>query len=236
MEYMIIVLVYGIIWGVVCNAVIKNKGYNANWFWWGFFFGIFAFLVAVTKPNSLQSQNYSSNVNGYMSGVSSQYENERYERTVLSQDGWKCPVCNRVNSSYVTTCLCGTAKSMVEKRSFDDVIRGKRTWTCKKCGNENSSECKVCSCGAIKAENFSWVCAKCGTINPEHKYLCDCGTKKSEGEKAVSEIEMASKATTEKIDANNNLEKLEVLKKYKELLDMGAITQEEFNNKKAEIL
>lgn len=44
------VFVYGIIFGVVTNMVIKNKGYKENWFWWGCLFGVFALIVACTKP------------------------------------------------------------------------------------------------------------------------------------------------------------------------------------------
>lgn len=46
-------LVYGIIFGVVTNIVIKNKGYEENWFWWGFLFGVFALIVACTKPSKV---------------------------------------------------------------------------------------------------------------------------------------------------------------------------------------
>jgi len=44
-------IVGGIIWGIVVNKVIENKGYEENWFWWGFFFGIFALIVALTKQS-----------------------------------------------------------------------------------------------------------------------------------------------------------------------------------------
>ena len=47
------VLVYGIIFGVVTNKVIKNKGYKENWFWWGCLFGVFALIVACTKPSKV---------------------------------------------------------------------------------------------------------------------------------------------------------------------------------------
>ena len=43
-------IIWGIIWGFATNAIIHNKGYDENWFWWGFFFGIFALIVALTKP------------------------------------------------------------------------------------------------------------------------------------------------------------------------------------------
>ena len=36
---------------IVVNKVIENKGYQENWFWWGFFFGIFALIVALTKQS-----------------------------------------------------------------------------------------------------------------------------------------------------------------------------------------
>lgn len=46
-------LVYGIIFGVVTDIVIKNKGYEESWFLWGFFFGVFALIVACTKPSKV---------------------------------------------------------------------------------------------------------------------------------------------------------------------------------------
>ncbi len=52
MGYIIVgTIIGGIIWGVVVNKVIENKGYEENWFWWGFFFGIFALIVALTKQS-----------------------------------------------------------------------------------------------------------------------------------------------------------------------------------------
>lgn len=44
-------IIGGIIWGIVVNKVIENKGYEENWFWWGFFFGIFALIIALTKQS-----------------------------------------------------------------------------------------------------------------------------------------------------------------------------------------
>ena len=44
-------LIIGLIWGIVVQKVVENRGYNENWFIWGFFFHIFALIVALTKPN-----------------------------------------------------------------------------------------------------------------------------------------------------------------------------------------
>ena len=43
-------IIWGVVWGYATNAVIKNKGYEESWFWWGFFFGFIALIVALTKP------------------------------------------------------------------------------------------------------------------------------------------------------------------------------------------
>ena len=49
MIYFVIYIINGIIWGIATQLAIENKGYREKWFWWGFFFGIIAFLVAMTK-------------------------------------------------------------------------------------------------------------------------------------------------------------------------------------------
>ena len=43
------VIIWAIIWGIATNKVIQNKGYEENWFLWGFLFGVIAFIVACTK-------------------------------------------------------------------------------------------------------------------------------------------------------------------------------------------
>lgn len=52
-------VIWGIVWGIVVNKVVENKGYQENWFWWGFFFGIFALIIALTKQN-ITSTNHSA--------------------------------------------------------------------------------------------------------------------------------------------------------------------------------
>ena len=54
-------IIWGVVWGFATDAIIKNKGYDDNWFWWGFFFGFIATIVAVTKPeNQKQAQEWQS--------------------------------------------------------------------------------------------------------------------------------------------------------------------------------
>lgn len=51
-----VIIGWGCIWGWGVNKVVKNKGYDENWFWWGFFFGIIALIVALTKPQNIYNQ------------------------------------------------------------------------------------------------------------------------------------------------------------------------------------
>lgn len=151
-------IIQGIIWGCATNAIVNNKGYDENWFWWGFFFGFIALIVALAKPECHSSYDYQ------LSPLLSQAAQEESEKRMLRDAGWKCQ-CGRVNPSYTGTCACGHSKDMVNEQ-------------------------------------------------------------KKEAEK--------EKRTQEKL-AEDNL-KLDNLKKLKELLDVGAITQEEYDTKKKQLL
>ena len=92
----ILVIAQGIFWGIVTNQIVANKGYDKNWFWWGFFFGILAFAVALTKQDVSRYTTASPSLD---------------DRT-LQNGGWKCP-CGRVNPAYTGTCACGKSKREV---------------------------------------------------------------------------------------------------------------------------
>ncbi|MDO5294029.1 MAG: SHOCT domain-containing protein [bacterium] len=156
--YIIFAIVRGCIWGIATNAVIANKKYDENWFWWGFFFGIIALIVAATKPQ---------NVNTYASqyyGIGTTREEIR-QRDIINNDGWKCK--------------------------------------------------------------------RCGTVNPNYTGSCGCGMTKQENERYGQEV---SRQETSVEVNTKTLDKFEQVKKYKELLDSGILTQEEFDIKKKELL
>lgn len=69
-----------------------------------------------------------------------------------------------------------------------------------------------------------WKCAKCGRTNANYVTSCICGISKKEMQMKEKELN------------TSKLENLEVLAKYKELFDSGAITEEEFEKKKRQIL
>ena len=92
----VIFIIQGIIFGIATDTIVSSRGYDENWFWWGFFFGLIAMLVALSKPECrvvYAEQPYND------TGKSS--------RSVSDPDNdWKC-TCGRVNSKYVGTCACG---------------------------------------------------------------------------------------------------------------------------------
>ena len=95
-------LVWAIIWGFATREVIYAKGYKENWFVWGFFFGIIAFIVACCKEREqrYESQyNYSDAMNFITGG----------NKNVV-QSSWICGCCGTINQAYTGTCRCGRTK------------------------------------------------------------------------------------------------------------------------------
>lgn len=50
--YGLIFIAKPFLFGFMCQHIIKGKGYEKNWFWWGFFFGIIALIVALAYPRA----------------------------------------------------------------------------------------------------------------------------------------------------------------------------------------
>lgn len=110
---LILVLLWSVLWGLAADRVMKNKGYDNNWFWWGFFFGWIAVLIALTKPD-IKPQ--------YSDSPYFKAETEKKKREEQLQAGyWQCS-CGSFNPPYCTTCVCGkTPKDVAaEKRLVKD--------------------------------------------------------------------------------------------------------------------
>ena len=99
----------------------------------------------------------------------------------------------------------------------------------------NKNESKLLSTAKKDESSLkdAWKCDKCGMINPNYTGTCSCGNSKNRrGNDNVAETTKKENKDELKEELNN----IELIKKYKELLDSGAITQEEFDKKKNEIL
>ena len=101
----VLVIIQGIIFGFATQSVIDNKGYYENWFWWGFFFGLIAFVLACAKPQNIRHS-------PYQGGGLYQSADDLYKKQILNEGGWKCS-CGKVQASYVSSCSCGKSKQEV---------------------------------------------------------------------------------------------------------------------------
>ena len=122
MTFIIIAIIWGCIWGAATNVVIQNKGYDENWFWWGFFFGFIALLVAMSKPDN-NSKNYL--VPTHLTESSTHLTQSA--KSIVPKDGWKCIKCGRGNSSYVGTCACGNTKLSNNNYSNNNNLNNKNS-------------------------------------------------------------------------------------------------------------
>ncbi len=161
MGYVIVYLISGLIFGCIAQAISEEKGYDTG-FGWGFWLGVIGLIVVACRPDRRIVHSYNDYPsNSYLSAAA---EEKRSQQT-MSNGGWKCQKCGRLNQSYTGTCACGMTK------------------------NENDTF-------LIKEK--------------EDK------EKKDKDEKEFVDIQK--------------------LKAYKELLDSGVISQEEFEKKKNELL
>lgn len=90
--------------------------------------------------------------------------------------------------------------------------------------------------------NGGWKCA-CGRVNADYIGTCACGRTKGEikaaqeaAQRAIQEENIKRQQKIEKEVSERELLNIQKLKAYKELLDSGVISQEEFDKKKAELL
>lgn len=97
----IIWILYSVYFGIKTQLLGESKGYDKG-FLWGFFLGIFGWIIVKNKPEVKPEDTY-------IWENDSKEEADR-EQEILNKGGWKCNKCNVVNSAYVTTCVCGQSK------------------------------------------------------------------------------------------------------------------------------
>lgn len=162
--YLIIYCIWGSIWGWAVNKVIENKGYRENWFWWGFFFGMIALLVALTKPDRPRTADESSNYFEDSSSIVGKnyvfrgFGSEPERKADYAKGEWRCVHCGTVNAGYVGTCGCGCDKSgqmpvrqseQAQEMNENAQEQGQQIFFCISCGKQMEVNAKFCRyCGA----------------------------------------------------------------------------------------
>ena len=110
---------FSVIWGIATYAVHRSKGYESNWFWFGFFCGIIAFIVALAKPSKHDSdlRDYSEDSDLLDDSVPL----DEHDREILEYGGWRCS-CGKVNFYDTEICECGRTK-----QALNDTNKTKNT-------------------------------------------------------------------------------------------------------------
>lgn len=85
-------------------------------------------------------------------------------------------------------------------------------------------------------EEGGWKCNRCGRINASYVTSCNCGMYIEQNKNWLKKQEEERKARAEEHKAKESKSQADEIAKFKELLDSGAITQEEYDAKKKQIL
>ena len=108
------IIVYALLWGLLTQWVIKEKkGYDKNWFWWGFFFGVIAFLIALSRP---QNERQTITVAPYSPDRSPVIEEVKFHG-----EGWECKRCSNMNPKDAAFCQCGFSLYENERTDRKDI-------------------------------------------------------------------------------------------------------------------
>ena len=101
------------------------------------------------------------------------------------------------------------------------------------------------SSNAANLAGCSWKCI-CGQTNANYIGTCSCGRSRRDVERCLAEPKeretvaaLSNKENTQdspKTSAKNQMEGIATIKAYKDLLDSGVISQEDFDKKKKELL
>ena len=160
MELFVLLGIYciqGAVWGWAVNKVIENKGYQENWFWWGFFFGLIALIVALTKPDAPRASYDGSSYFGDTSSIVGRgFGSER--KADRAKGEWRCSHCGAINASYVGTCSCGWDKAgnspghsaeQTQQNTKAEQTQQPSMLYCTSCGRQVEADSRYCRyCGA----------------------------------------------------------------------------------------
>ncbi len=111
-------IIIGVVLGGITVSIRHNKGYYGNgWFWFGFFCGIPAIIVACAIPSSYDSGEavapggLSETIGGkaFKEPGISVFSDDAYIKQTVEKGGWQC-TCGRAHPGYVSTCTCGLNK------------------------------------------------------------------------------------------------------------------------------
>ena len=112
-------------------------------------------------------------------------------------------------------------------------------WSSSNISNSSSTSSYNSTVNSRIPEN-GWRCSNCGRIHCSYESGCLCGKSRFE----VRPVQAVEQDTTTKtmpkaipeVNKNSSIAQIDEIKQYKELLDSGILTKEEFDAKKKQLL
>ena len=202
----IFALIWCILWGALCASIVSKKGYADSTCVLYFFFGFFLTFIAALLAYGKEDLNGQSRI---------MEDSYRYQR-----------------SSNTWVCICGTRNNLTDNQCQNC---GKSQYSVTGKAPANQPQSWRCTCGAMNKE-YETSCHRCGKEINEVTWNCSCGMRNHKNDVICSKC---GKRAPETKKTNNDLTADNVadeLKKYKEMLDEGLITEEEFTAKKKQLL
>ena len=256
----LVALGLALFFGWLTDDTAKRKGYSGG-FWWGFFLSFIGYFIVALRPDN-QSPDAYMNIPTKQS--SSQTRNDSPQQPSKNghvappdtgSSGWTC-VCGAWNPDSASSCKnCYLQKSEALKPKL----------VCPVCGAPNRydlNSCYACGCplprehaasssgSAMKSDPpkakpvpATWTCT-CGSVNPITMKSCpSCFKSKdwiNEGTQGSAPESDPPRQTRRRRNpssaAQDAQDYISVLEQLGKLHDQGILTDEEFAQKKADIL
>ena len=255
-----LVLLQALLFGWLSDDTAKRKGYKGG-FWWGFWLSFIGFLIVVLRPDNKPPEEYM--YTSQQRQVSQPQSNPKPQsnpsgsgyRPNSTSDGWTC-ACGKWNPSTASSCkFCYLQKSEALKPKM----------ICPACGARNRYDldsCYACGCPLprehaspssgsgskndppkVKPQVSTWTCT-CGSVNPSTMKSCpSCFKSKdwfNEGAQSSDPVADQPRPTRRRRNPTSQAQEakdyMSVLEQLAKLHDQGILTDEEFAQKKAEIL
>ena len=216
-----------LIFGSVASGIAQGKGYeDQEGFWWGFFLGVIGLLIVACKPDQ----------HGY-------YYHQRESEDKKEQNSWTC-VCGRKNADSMQYCtFCRRTK----KESMEAL------------GSENAvQDVGAASAGSTTpgpAGNVPLLTAVQNAADEKNAEqaapIYGAAEEKPDGEKGRADTTVSAEAAAadEKTEEKRNdgaayaasspedaEYAMEVIRRLGNLHEQGVLTDEEFKNKKTQLL
>lgn len=198
-----------LIWGIVAWKVADNRGYHKDGsFWWGFFLWFIGVIVVFSKP--------------------ARNDGHVYEPSGSDEYGYAEAADEEVPGEEIPGEEFAGEESLDGENPDEEQVE--YAWCCPRCGRLNNTT--ICECGGVYRGGIEMI------ERGEKRMLAEKDEAEKQPKPAVRPRRpqgSAAPGPAAKLSPEKEAKFAEI-KAYKELLDSGIISQEEFDRKKAELL